>query len=515
MKRTFASANLATKLTAWFAGIAALIAGAMGWWTAHTYRASLQETVVTSAERSADLIQRSARRAMLTNSREDLAFLVHSLGVPAPGQAGAARVRIGDPSGRIAFSSDLSEIGGKTARPDAGSVRYFTARSGFTSFPALALTRPIRNEPECYNATCHAHPATQSVLGVLDVEMTLDRVESTAASFERKSALLGVFGVLLIAMVALPVIRMQLAAARRESLRWTGELQRRVEEKASELERAYSHAGNVEKLASLGTLSAALAHEINNPLAGIRTYARWMARTMPPKVAVDPHAVEWKQALEMIESESKRCGDLVRNLLTFARQTPLEMTPTNVVEIIERCVLLVRHKAQMQNVVVQWDAASPVLGAAQGPQVVCDGAQVQQALLAILINGIEAMPRGGVLSIAVSHTAEPGELRIVIADNGPGISEEALPHLFEPFFTTKQIGKGTGLGLSLAHGIVSRHGGRIEVEAGLGHGAKFTVVLPEGGTNSWRHSELAASHRSGLDPTAKPLEASLSLTTNR
>jgi two-component system NtrC family sensor kinase len=104
----------------------------------------------------------------------------------------------------------------------------------------------------------------------------------------------------------------------------------------------------------------------------------------------------------MIEAESKRCGDLVRNLLTFARQTPLEMTPTDAVEIIERCVLLVRHKAQMQNVELQWD---PREAGRAGPsrQVVCDGAQVQQALLAILINGIEALPRGGVLSIAVSH----------------------------------------------------------------------------------------------------------------
>jgi two-component system NtrC family sensor kinase len=453
---------------------------------------------------------------MLTNSREDLAFLVHSLGVPTPdvaiGQAGATRVRIGDPSGRITFSSELSEIGGRTAVSDTGSVRYFTGGSGSRSFPALALTRPIRNEPECYNAACHAHPATQPVLGVLDVEMTLDRVESTAASFERKSALLGVLGVLLIATVALPVIRMQLAAARRESERWTRELQSRVEEKASELERAYSQAGNVEKLASLGTLSAALAHEINNPLAGIRTYARWMERTMPATVAADPHAVEWKQALEMIETESKRCGDLVRNLLTFARQTTLEMTPTNVVEIIERCVLLVRHKAQMQNVEVQWDPASSAAGPPPArPQVVCDGAQVQQALLAILLNGIEAMPRGGVLSIVVSHKADPRELRMEVADNGPGISADALPHLFEPFFTTKPTGKGTGLGLALAHGIISRHGGRIEVEAGLGRGAKFTVVLPEEGTNPCqRQSDLTASDR-----TAPAVEASLSLTTNR
>jgi two-component system NtrC family sensor kinase len=505
--------NLAVKLTGWFAGCAALIVAATGLWTAHTYRASLREAVVASAERSADLIQRSARRAMLTNSREDLDFLVRTLG----GQPDAARVRIGDAAGRIAFSSEPAEIGSRAA-PTSEQVRFFHAPTqDDKTVPAVAVTHTLHNEPECYNAACHAHPASQQVLGVLDVHMPLDEVEANSLLFARRSLAFGALGILLIAVMALPVLFAQLSAVRRANAQWTDELQRRVDEEAAELERAYAHAGSVEKLASLGTLSAALAHEINNPLAGIRTYARWMARTMPATVAADPHAEEWKSALEMIEAESKRCGDLVRNLLTFARQTPLEMTPTDVVEVIERCVLLVRHKAQMQNVEVQWNPAAEVAQmAGQPPQVVCDGAQVQQALLAILINGIEAMPRGGVLSIAVSHSAQPRELRIEIADNGPGISDDALSHLFEPFFTTKQIGKGTGLGLSLAHGIISRHGGRIEVQAGLGHGATFTVVLPEEGINTCqRQSDRAASNQASPGPTATPSEASLSLTTNR
>ena len=498
MRNSLASANLATRLTAWFALIAALIAGATGWWTAHTYRASLQKTVIASAERSAVLIQRSARHAMLTNSRQDLDFLVRTLGDPSD----AARVRIGDAQGRIAFSSEPAEVGAH-AISSTDRVRFFYAHET----PAVAVTHPIVNEPECYNAACHAHPASQPVLGVLDVHMPLDEVEANSVLFERQSLAFGALGILLIAGLALPLLSAQIAASRRASELFTGELQRRVDEKAEELERAYRQAGNVEKLASLGTLSAALAHEINNPLTGIRTYSRWMARTMPATVSSDPHAVEWKQALEMIEAESKRCGDLVRNLLTFARQTPLEMTATNMVEIIERCVLLVRHKAQMQNVELQWDRP----GAAQPlPQVVCDGPQVQQALLAILLNGIEAMPRGGVLSIDESHTADPRELRIEIADNGPGISPDTLAHLFEPFFTTKQVGKGTGLGLSLAHGIISRHGGRIEVDAGLGHGAKFTVVLPEEGMNSCQgQTEQPTSAATAA------AEASLSLTTNR
>jgi two-component system NtrC family sensor kinase len=272
------------------------------------------------------------------------------------------------------------------------------------------------------------------------------------------------------------MIRIQLALARKESDRWTRVLEKRVEEKAAELDRAYSQASSVEKMASLGKLSAALAHEINNPLAGIRTYAHWLSRTLPPAAAEDGRAPEWRKALDVIEQESKRCGDLVRNLLTFARQTPLQMAPADLGEIMERCLLLVRHQAAMQNVEVQWTAPREAL------PVVCDAAQIQQALLAILMNGIEVMPRGGVLRIGVDRRA--AELRILIADNGPGVLEGALPHLFEPFFTTKQEGKGTGLGLSLAHGIVTRHGGRIEVDPGPGRGAEFTLVLPMGGVET-------------------------------
>jgi len=459
--------NRAAKLTVWFTCGVALIAAATGWWTARTYRASLQQTVVASAERNADLIQRSARRAMLTNSREDLDFLVRTLG----GQSDAGRVRIGDPQGRIAFSSNPAEIGSRVS-PSGERGRFFRAGQ----IPAVAVTRPIRNEAECWNAACHAHPASQQVLGVLDVQMPLDRVEASTASFERKSVALGALGVLLIAALALPMIRIQLALARKESDRWTRVLEKRVEEKAAELDRAYSQASSVEKMASLGKLSAALAHEINNPLAGIRTYAHWLSRTLPPAAAEDGRAPEWRKALDVIEQESKRCGDLVRNLLTFARQTPLQMAPADLGEIMERCLLLVRHQAAMQNVEVQWTAPREAL------PVVCDAAQIQQALLAILMNGIEVMPRGGVLRIGVDRRA--AELRILIADNGPGVLEGALPHLFEPFFTTKQEGKGTGLGLSLAHGIVTRHGGRIEVDPGPGRGAEFTLVLPMGGVET-------------------------------
>lgn len=484
------------KLTIGFASVAALIAAATGWWTVRTYRDSLQATVIAAAERSADLIQRSARRDMLTNSREDLDFLVRTLG----GQSGAGRVRIGGPEGRVVYSSAPNEI--STHIVSSGEhVRFFKANGA----PALGVTRLIRNEYECWNAACHAHPASQQVLGVLDVQMPLEAVEASAASFERKSLGLGALGVLLIAGLAWPMIRMQLALARKESDRWTRELELRVEQKAAELDRAYRQASSVEKMASLGKLSAALAHEINNPLAGIRTYARWMSRTMPAAAASDPRAPEWRKALGVIEDESKRCGDLVRNLLTFARQTPLQMASADIGEIVERCLLLVRHQAAMQNVEIQW---TPLGTAQETPlTVVCDAAQVQQALLAIVINGIEVMPHGGILRIGVARKGK--ELLITIADSGPGVAAETLPHLFEPFYTTKLEGKGTGLGLSLAHGIVTRHEGRIEVgsgrtEAGLVRGAQFTVVLPVGGVETTcQKSEEISEEISSLS-TTKP-----------
>ena len=172
----------------------------------------------------------------------------------------------------------------------------------------------------------------------------------------------------------------------------------------------------------------------------------------------------------MIEGESRRCGAIVKNLLTFARQLPVEKKENDLNQIVERCLMLIHHQADLQTVALEW-APNPEVA-----RVVCDAGQTQQALLAILINAVEAMPHGGRIAM-VAQAAKDGA-RITITDDGPGIPPDVLPHIFEPFFTTKNQGKGTGLGLSIAFGILHQHGGRIEVESSPGRGTEFRVFIP-------------------------------------
>ncbi len=531
--------HLATKLTISLAGAAAVAAVSLHFWTRVVYRHSLEELVLTSAERTSDIIRRGTRHAMMKNAREDLYFTIRSIGE----QPGVGRVRIFNKEGRISFSTEAREVGAyvdKTAeacyacharsapssasalalqaplerldRPDR--VRYFRVNGT----RVLGLINPIENEPDCSNAACHAHPASQRVLGVLDVHMPLNRVDAALASYERRTWFLSALSVLLIAgltsafvyeLVHKPVAALirgtgrvasgdldyrlpvkttdelgllaasfnemsrRLAAARQESRRWAETLEQRVKEKTREVETAHRHLVEVEKIASLGKMAATVAHEINNPLAGIRTYARLLSRQMerPEKDAVTQQ--EWKRWLEVIETESRRCGDIVRNLLTFARQVPLERKENDLNALAERCLMLVRHQMELQGIALDWKPAADV------PRLVCDAAQVQQALLAILINAVEALPHGG--AIRVTTARENGEARLTVADNGPGIPPEVMPHIFEPFFTTKSQGKATGLGLSVAHGIVHQHGGRIEIVSQPEQGTTFTVCLPAPG----------------------------------
>jgi two-component system NtrC family sensor kinase len=180
-----------------------------------------------------------------------------------------------------------------------------------------------------------------------------------------------------------------------------------------------------------------------------------------------------KNDLAEIEGESRRCGTIVKNLLTFARQAPLNPQKNDLAGVVERCLLLVGHQCDLQQVDVE-SHLDPKM-----PSIYCDAGQIQQVLLALLMNAVEAMPHGGRLRVETAYHAEHREARIMVSDDGMGIPEDVLPHIFEPFFTTKAEGKGVGLGLAIALGIVQQHGGNIEVSSPQQKGTAFTVTLPE------------------------------------
>jgi two-component system NtrC family sensor kinase len=225
-------------------------------------------------------------------------------------------------------------------------------------------------------------------------------------------------------------------------------------------------------MASLGKLAAVVAHEINNPLAGIRTYARLLRRRFSGETATPTpeEAAETDSILQMVDTEAGRCGDIVRNLLTFSRQAGPRLAEEDLSPIVERCRMLLNHQAALLDVALDARVAPDL------PRIVCDGAQVQQMLLALAMNALEATPPSGRVTIEALR-ADDGVM-LVVADSGAGIPPEHLDSIFEPFFTTKDVGKGVGLGLAVVYGIVTGHHGTIEVESQLDRGTRFSVRLP-------------------------------------
>ena len=264
----------------------------------------------------------------------------------------------------------------------------------------------------------------------------------------------------------------QVRVAREESNALALALEDRVQRKTAELRRAQEQMIQAEKLTSLGKLAAVVAHEINNPLSGILTYARLLRKWIERGDSLEGHSVDMREALQLIENESRRCGDIVRNLLTFARVQPLNVTDFDVNRIVRQTVKLVEHKLDLGNIVPHLELGDDL------PQLRGDSGQIEQLLLAIIMNAIEAMPREGNLHIVTVANAEADAIVIRIEDDGVGIAPDILPRLFEPFTTTKEEGKGVGLGLAISHAIVDRHGGTIVVQSEVGKGTTFTITLP-------------------------------------
>jgi two-component system, NtrC family, sensor kinase len=259
-------------------------------------------------------------------------------------------------------------------------------------------------------------------------------------------------------------------------------LEERVGQKTRELKRAHEHALQTEKMASIGKMAAVLAHEINNPLSGILTYAKLLRKWVGHADGGLDRRQEIYDSLDLIASESRRCGDLVKNLLTFSRTTPMNLQFSALNQVVERSLRLVQHQFELAGIQLQLQL-DPAL-----PQVECDPAQIEQVLLALVMNAIDAMPQGGNLWLTTSFSTEDNTVRIVVRDDGAGITPEIMARLFEPFLTTKESGRGVGLGLAISRSILERHHGNIEVQSEVGRGTTFTVTLP------WDPERDASNH---------------------
>jgi two-component system NtrC family sensor kinase len=470
----------------------------------------LLEQVELAALRTTDLIKESIHYSMLINRKED----IHQIFQSFSGMPGFDVIRIYDKNGEVIFTTRPEEkLSQVSIASEACQVchrypeplkalatkerhRIITAPDGRR---ILALINPIENEPACYGSGCHLHPDQKFILGVLDVQMSLATVDADIARSRRQTILasvilvlsvLSVTGFLSWTLIRAPVRKLTegTRAIAKGDLDYTiplhrkdeiGELANSFNSMTTELKKAREELGRIqdhliqmEKMVSLGKLCATVAHELNNPLGGILTYARLSQKKLGSPNLTPERISSIQQDLSIVAEETSRCGNVVKNLLLFSKRQIGEFAIVDLHEILDRCTQLVEHHLKLNNIEL---VKSYQKGKAE---VICDKNQIQQAFLAILDNAVEAMPQGGTLSIITNSNLRKKRVKIQIQDTGSGISPSDLVHVFEPFYTTKKEGKGVGLGLSVCYGIIERHDGKIEVNSVVGQGSTFIIELP-------------------------------------
>ncbi len=242
----------------------------------------------------------------------------------------------------------------------------------------------------------------------------------------------------------------------------------RLRANEEQLVRLGRHLALSEKLASIGTLAAGVSHEINNPVAVITNKVQVLRYRLADGDQPDKLLAE----LDVVEKHARRIGQITAGLLTFSREAPFELRPVEVQGLVREAGDLVRVPFRTANVELRFEG---------GPALRVQGSQnhLLQVLINILLNAKDASSAGAVVTVYWHEASAPEvrEVAIAIRDQGSGIAAEVLPHIFDPFFTTKDVDKGTGLGLAISHGIIERHGGRIEVESARARGTTFRVWL--------------------------------------
>lgn len=508
------------------------IFGLLGYLNIRLHRQHLEAATLANAERVSDVIRRSTSYYMLRNNREGL---YHAMATMAD-EPGMVRVRIFDREGNISYSSDPSEVGhavDKSAEACYGchaqsqSLEHLNHPDRFRIYRdssgqrVLGVITPIENQPSCSNAVCHAHPASQKILGVLDTNLSLAKTDAQLAQSSWRMLAYTIFALIDISLLTWLFVwrlvgqsfkhlkdgtkeladgnlgyqlevdstdeagelassfnrmSLQLRAANEEIVAWAKTLEDRVDQKTRELKGAHEHVLRVEKMATIGKMAAVVAHEINNPLSGILTYAKLLKKWIQRGEAETSKKNDAEQCLDLIADESRRCGDLVKNLLTFSHTSPMNVQTTDLNTVVDRSVRLVAHQLELNGVELHLDLPSNL------PAIQCDPGQIEQVLLALIMNAIDAMPRGGNLWVSTRMGEGSDELAIEVRDDGSGIPPEILPNIFEPFQTTKETGKSVGLGLAVSQNIIEGHRGRVDVHSEVGKGTTFTVTLPvEGG----------------------------------
>ncbi len=523
--------RLAQKLILSLTVIVIIIAAISGFINVQTEERQLLNAIILGADQLSNSIASATWHAMLANHREDAYQVMQTIAL----KQGIDRIRIFNRAGRIMFSTsrdDANTTVDKSAetcsmchaamqprlRIDRPSRMRITR--GTDDRRNLAVVTPIYNEPACSQAACHAHPAGMKVLGVLDLALNLDSVDREVSALKLRVYLVTAIEVTLISIfiffftrrfVGIPiqqliegtkavsameldkpidiihtseeldhlarsfnVMRERLQAAMSEINQFTQQLETKVEQRTEQLKAAHQKLLQTDRLASLGQLSASVAHEINNPLSGVLNLSMLMQRILTDDGIPPGRLQDFRKYLSQVINETTRVGRIVSDLLAFSRRSKPQRIEVDLNRIVTTTLSLIAHKLKLMNVEVELDLQPDL------PTVPCDPSQIQQVVLNLLLNGAEATQSRGQGKIAI-RTAVRRDIAAVglwVTDSGEGIAPANLAKIFDPFFTTKPEGKGVGLGLAVSYGIIEAHGGDIEVKSKPGEGATFLVTLP-------------------------------------
>jgi len=497
------------------------------WITIRKENVQILQDSMRHADRTSDAIRRATRAAMLRNQRENVYEIIKTMA----GQSGIEEIHIYNKRGETIHSTEgptslAVDMQAEACYPCHGQrtpletipieerVRFLEAGDGHR---VMGLINPILNEPDCSNAACHAHPEGQRILGVVDVKLSFAatdariqgrKVDMFLQTFGAILLVLVVSGLFVYFMVHIPVRKLtrgtqeiargnlnyaldirtkdeighladsfnrmirDVKAARDEARGWSETLEERVDSKTRQLTQMQSQILQAEKMVSLGRLAATVAHELNNPMTGILTYANLVKRKVRHSSLSEQEKDHFEQFLEKIANESTRCGDIVNNMLLFSRQRGARFKRDHLEQILDSCIELVSHHLERANirVVKRFDLKDDSL--------LCDTNQLKQVFIAVFINGAEAMEEGGELTITTQQLDRGRMLQVRISDTGDGIPRDIQDSIFEPFFSTKGEGSHVGMGLSVAFGVMESHSGRIKVDSGSGSGTTFVIDLP-------------------------------------
>jgi two-component system NtrC family sensor kinase len=506
--------KISYKLIAAVGFAAIVIIGIFAYLMLNAHQRQLIAEMERSAHQLSETVKSSTKYDMLLNQRESVHRIINTIGE----QEGIEKVRVFNKDGAIIYSTDSLDVGKMVDKQAEACYACHAADQPLERLPiserarifkadsqprTLGIINPIYNEPSCWQSSCHAHVSDQKVLGVLDITMSLAEVDRGMADSQMR---LLTFAIIAIAAVSLIIYLLvqglvlkplsHIVAATKHvatgDLNYTIKLNKRDEigalahsfnDMTRQLAETQRQLYQSEKLASVGRLAAGVAHEINNPLTGVLTYSSYLLKRANGNA-------EMKDDLEVIVRETKRCREIVKGLLDFARQSPPEKRPSDLNDIVNRAARILQNQLALHHVKLEQNLHQPM------PPVNVDGNQIQQVLVNLLMNADDAIgEKGGSITVTTAPAnSDAGKtngqttgglpsakkyVQIQVSDTGCGIPRENLSKIFEPFFTTKGQ-KGNGLGLAMVWGIIEKHDGRITVESEIGKGATFSIFLPIG-----------------------------------